>query len=317
MKKSPNWKWLIALVIKILVFVALFWSIYSEATQQTDLTHLWSDFLKNFTFHPALWALAVFLMPLNWGIEAIKWQLLIRPLENCSFTHCFKAICSGVTLSMFTPNRTGDFGGRVLLLQPQNRWAGVAITLVGSLAQLLAALFIGMLGAFYVAHYYFHFTNLQLLIGIVLGGIIWTIGLWLYYHLVFVKKISFLKKWHAYINPAIHYSIKDLTKTLWFSACRQLVFSFQFYILLKITGISTTLFESFPLILSIFFSQTFVPSIALIELGVRGKIAVFFMNQIGANEIAVLSASFLLWGINLLVPALLGAFFIAQVKIFK
>ena len=41
----------------------------------------------------------------NWGLEARKWQLLMRPLATMSFFTAYKSVLCGVTFSLNTPNQ--------------------------------------------------------------------------------------------------------------------------------------------------------------------------------------------------------------------
>lgn len=58
----------------------------------------------------------------------------------------FKAVAAGVAFSQLTPNRVGEYGGRLLLLAPQHRWNAVTATLLGSIAQWIALLSGGLAG---------------------------------------------------------------------------------------------------------------------------------------------------------------------------
>ena len=65
-----------------------------------------------------------------------------------------------------------------------------------------------------------------------------------------------------------------------------------------------------------FLSMSIIPTIALTELGVRGSVAIYF-GYISSNTIGILTASFALWIINLVVPAILGVLFVYQLKFFR
>ena len=60
-----------------------------------------------------------------------------------------------------------------------------------------------------------------------------------------------------------------------------------------------------------------MPSVALVELGIRGNVALFFLTYITENSLAILAATFSLWTINLLLPAILGAVVIGGLDIFS
>ena len=79
---------------------------------------------------PVLLALVLVLMLLNWGLEATKWKFLLRKIEIITFTKAMKSIFAGACVSIFTPNRLGEFGGRIFYLKPSNRVYGVMITFI-------------------------------------------------------------------------------------------------------------------------------------------------------------------------------------------
>ena len=61
--------------------------------------------------------LVIVLVFVNWGFEAKKWKLLITPIQKMSFFTAFKSVLTGVTLSLNTPNRIGEYGGRILYVK--------------------------------------------------------------------------------------------------------------------------------------------------------------------------------------------------------
>ncbi len=95
-----------------------------------------------------LWNLfaVILLMILNWGIEAIKWKLSVRKIQKVSFIRAFKAVFSGVSFSVSTPNRMGEYLGRVLYMDEGNRLKTISITIVGSISQLIITLLMGCIG---------------------------------------------------------------------------------------------------------------------------------------------------------------------------
>ena len=82
-------------------------------------------------------------MLINWGVEARKWQVLLKPLEPIHFLKSFQAILSGIAFSMNTPNRIGEFGGRVLFVKIGHRWKAVSLTIMGSFSQLIITFIFG------------------------------------------------------------------------------------------------------------------------------------------------------------------------------
>jgi uncharacterized membrane protein YbhN (UPF0104 family) len=64
-------------------------------------------------------------------------------LEAISFLKSLKCVFAGCSITMLTPNRTGEFGGRILFLKKENRAKAISINIVGSIAQLLVTMVLG------------------------------------------------------------------------------------------------------------------------------------------------------------------------------
>ena len=72
-------------------------------------------------------------MVLNWTVESVKWRVLMRPVERIDAWRAFLGTIAGTSLALVTPNRTGEFIGRVLFLRPEARVAGAFATALGSM----------------------------------------------------------------------------------------------------------------------------------------------------------------------------------------
>src|SRR4051812_2206215 len=57
------------------------------------------------------------LMLLNWSLEALKWEIIVNQLQTIGFLKSLRAIFAGISVSIFTPNRIGEFGGRIFFLE--------------------------------------------------------------------------------------------------------------------------------------------------------------------------------------------------------
>jgi hypothetical protein len=121
------------------------------------------------------------------------------------------------------------------------------------------------------------------------------------------------------------YSNKELLGALLLSLLRYVIFSTQFYLLLRIFDVGLPLSQGLILIPVIYLVMTLVPSIALIDLGIRGSVSIFIIGLyfkksglISADtELAILTSSTVLWLVNLIIPAILGTFFVFSLKFFR
>ena len=61
------------------------------------------------------------LMCLNFLMESIKWKVVVANTNPISFTKAIKSVLVGQAFAFFTPNRIGDFAGRVLFLKTEHK----------------------------------------------------------------------------------------------------------------------------------------------------------------------------------------------------
>ncbi len=254
----------------------------------------------------------LFLMFLNWTIEAVKWKVLINEIEKVSFLKSVSAVLTGVTVSFFTPNRSGEFVGRVMHLEPKNRVEASLATFIGSICQLTITLQAGLialvcsLNLLTSSHTFrgFHFQVFIVLAILLMSFIIiFNSPNWLHK----CRNIKWLKRYSDHFIVLRKITSNKILFVYLLSAGRYMVFSFQFYLLLKICGIELFALDLMSKIALSFFFTSLIPSIALGELGVRGSVNLHLFSLNHNNDTTVLVASFLLWLINLAIPALVGA----------
>ena len=140
----------ILIIISWALFFSVTWSLYRQIIHQPDLSVRWEQ-ITNSWHHWKFW-LVVILMGVNWGIETRKWQLLVHHVQPFSFLKSFKSVLSGCSITMITPNRIGEYGGRILYIKEENRIKGISLTLVGSISQLLVTMIMGCIGLLYLRY---------------------------------------------------------------------------------------------------------------------------------------------------------------------
>jgi uncharacterized membrane protein YbhN (UPF0104 family) len=141
---SKQIKILINYFLGPLIFIVLSWSLYVQVKNQPDLDVRWQQIKAG--WHGAEFWLVVALMLVNWGIEARKWQVLVQHVQHFSFFKSFKSVLSGCSITMLTPNRIGEYGGRILYVEEGNRIKAISLTIVGSMSQLLVTMIMGCAG---------------------------------------------------------------------------------------------------------------------------------------------------------------------------
>ena len=318
----------IGFLIKIgIVALALFF-LYQQLNVKSGVdTHSIDDIITILKGNYIIVIVVVFMMLLNWFLEALKWRFLIAKIEKVSMKRSLRAIFSGITVSAFTPNRVGEYGGRVFCLEKADRIQAVLITVIGSMAQLLTTIIFGSIGLLYLPSYqsdfslffdkvsfaYPVFAFILILLNVLLVLLFLNVSVLTNV----LTKISFLKKFEKYSGVFSFYSFEELLKVLGYSVARYAVFTTQFFILLQLFDVQILYADAIILIMSMLFVISVIPTIAITEIGVRGSVALFLFGLVSANTVGILSATFVLWVINLLIPSLIGVVFIFTLKLFR
>ncbi len=266
----------------------------------------------------------MFLMLVNWSIEAFKWKLSIQKIQPISFSKAFKAVFSGVSFSISTPNRMGEYVGRVLYMKEGNRLRAISLTIVGSMSQLIITLAMGCTGLIFLMNKIESGEIVSVLwVRVLISGVL----IALLILTVFYFRLSWLVKWmdrlpgtrrHVYLVKAIEdFNATLLWKLLSLSAIRFVVFGIQYYLLFRLFGVEISRLNSFWVISVIFLILAIIPTIALADLGLRGKVSLKLIGLFSVNDLGIGFSTVSIWFINLVIPAIVGSLLILSIKIFK
>jgi uncharacterized membrane protein YbhN (UPF0104 family) len=332
--QKPKIRKLKNIAIRVAIVVVAYVALWFQLRKHGGLHALWSTMdLQDATRNDILILLSViFLMGANWSVEALKWRYLIRKSEKISFFRSLKAIFTGISVGTFTPNRLGEFLGRSFFLDRSHPWKVFFMTIIGSYSQLIATVLFGAAGLLLFTSRYAGlstgFNYLDLLIAFFIGLSLLFL-LFLYFNIEILDR--FLGPWLKRKKPGFAswfhiiagYNYLELLAVLAFSILRYAIFSFQFFLLLRLFGFAISPGTSLLFTSVIYLVMTVIPSIALSEIGVRGSVSLFFFafyfpSEMGSQEsAAIVSSSGLLWLINLVIPAILGTFFVYHLKVFR
>jgi len=103
-------------------------------------------------------------------------------------------------------------------------------------------------------------------------------------------------------------------KNLLLSVFRYLVFSTQFYFLLLIFEISIPFEIAFGTIFSMYLLASIIPSIHLMDVAIKGSVAVYLFGLIGVESWKIIAITSLMWIFNLVLPVIIGSYFVLQFK---
>lgn len=265
-------------------------------------------------------SVVVVLMFANWLLEVVKWKYLCRHIEPISFWRATQSVFCGLTWAVFTPNRIGEYGGRVMFLQPRKRIFGVVAMGVGALAQLVLTSVAGSLSIAWFANRFFDLS--------VAGGVAVWLGaalyagffLMLYFNVSWInsgiKRLRFLRKSHRFFEILTRYSLRELTTVFLNSLARFVIFTSQYCILMLVIIPDIDFLPMLLLIFILFFVQAALPTLDLFDFGVRSITASYLYAHITDQDIAVMAIASCVWFINLILPAILGSVFVLKINFF-
>jgi Lysylphosphatidylglycerol synthase TM region len=309
------------------LFVWVCYSVWKQISNQPDLEKHLQNIYAASTGKEAWKLLAVILlMFVNWGIEARKWQVLLSGLHRISFLQSFKAILSGVAFSLNTPNRIGEYGGRVLFIPAENRIRAISLTIAGSFSQLLVTLSLGAAGLFFLSDEFARteiFNALRIWMTVLKTLVIFAvvIGFVIYFRLSWlirgVEKLPGLERLVKHIAVLEGMNVTILLRVLTLSLTRFMVFIIQYVLMLQLMQVEVSWWQGFWSVSVLFLLLATIPTIALLELGLRWEYSIVLFSLFSTNIVGMYAAATGIWLINLVMPAMAGSLFLLGIRIYK
>jgi len=207
-----------------------------------------------------------------------------------------------------------------MFLPNRKRIHGMFVMAIGSFGQNVITNVLGLM-----ALMWFTFTFLHINIAISLALSLAALGfmalmLVFYFNIgwlvTLLNRIKFLKKYHRFFDIIGQYKTAELLNIMWFCLTRFFVFSFQYYLVIHLLLPDMPVFPMMMMIFCMFFIQSALPSLDLLDAGVRSMTASVFFAYITDQNIAVMAAVSSIWFINLILPAILGSVFVLKLKFF-
>ncbi|MEN9684405.1 MAG: hypothetical protein RLZZ28_191 [Bacteroidota bacterium] len=268
------------------------------------------------------------LMFVNWGIEAWKWKILVSGIEKVSFGKAVKAVFTGQALGFNTPNRIGESAGRSIFLEEGNRLRGIVLSVVGSVSQIIVTFGTGLLALIYLRYFILDETHhveglsvfwLDGLIYLISIGIVLVVLLYfrLSWFIQLLEKIPLIAKYQFFVQKLEDFHWKELTRILILSSIRYGVFVVQYVLLLQAFEVYIHWLDAAMLVSVMLLVLAMVPTIALAELGFRGKISIQLFGLFSNNSLGIIATAAGIWIINLIIPAIAGSLFILGVRLFR
>ena len=320
-QRNFSWNNFIKLGFSLAFVVIIGYRFWSD----DDLGNVWREFLTRWSLDRGwMIALVCALMPVNWLLETRKWTVLLSPSLTLTMRQGIKAIAGGIALSLFTPNRVGEYGGRILFVPSEYNWRAVVATLVGSLGQNTVHVTFGL-----VAAMCFGFgaseNALNISPGYWIGASVFVILLLAGYFYspdiarfaLRIEPVKWLRRPWRGLQHLKKITTRELAFAINISLLRYAVFSFQFVLLLLYFDVGVPFGWLAGGVAVMYLMQTSIPLPPFVDLIARSELAIVLWAAYDVNELTVLAASFFIWIINLLIPAFFGLYAISTVNVLQ
>ncbi len=291
-----------SVIIVMLASVAFL--VYKLATYP-DYKSLFNE-LKSMPLQNYAWLLITFLLlPLNWLAESVKWKIIVSETEKISLKIAFKSVLAGFSTGFITPNRLGDFAGRIYFLNQSNRKTGITLSLINSLSQNIVIALCGIPAAIL----FFVRKDIESEISInyfILVSIILILLIIFYLFLPRISKKVKSEKYSAFLKGISNFSYKKQIGIILIGLIRFVIFSFQFYAMLHFFGVQLTIYEAFIAIPANYLFVTFTPSAAFSEPIIRSSYAVCFIGEFSTQTIGIALSGTGIWIVNYVISMIIG-----------
>jgi len=311
----------ISIIIKITILVLAFGFIVQILTDNQNITDFRSLTKSITTLN--VWiviATLILLMFLNWFLEALKWKYLLRNVENISTWRAIESVFCGLTWAVFTPNRIGEYGGRVFFLSPRKRVIGLISMSVGAIGQMVIT---NVLGSMALLWFVGSFMNLNVIVNFALTflvAIFCSFFLVFYFNIQLIDsllaKVKFIKPFRRFFSILAKYKKADLLRILTYCLSRFAVFTSQYCVVILLLIPEIPIFSMLMVLFILFFIQSALPSLDIFDIGVRALTATYFFGFLTDQKVAIMTATACIWLVNLIIPAILGSAFVLKINFF-
>lgn len=294
--------------IKVLIVSAAFYFIYNHLATNNQLN--WSKFLDLFqkkqSFFGILFIISFSI--LNRFFEIVKWQNLISSVQEISLWSATAQVLGALTVGIFTPNGLGEYAGKAFFYPKSETKKIIFLNLICNGVQMVLTIGFGLFGLLYFNTVY-PIVSLKIIIIILIGFVA------LVFFAFCIKKTSFIGFSIDKVIRKINEIPKPIhQKNILLGLGRYLVFTHQYYFLLLVFDVNQSYFILIATISGVYLLSSSLPSFQFLDFAIKGSVAVYFFTILHVNEWIVAFITTLMWFFNVVLPVILGSYFVLRFK---
>ena len=296
-------KQFLVFTIKFLIVIGAFYFIYDQISSNSKLD--WNKF-QNLVVEKTAISTMVFILLFsvaNRYLEILKWQNLASFILPISVGEASKQVLGALTAGIFTPNGLGEYAGKALFFKKEQTKQVIFLNLICNGIQMILTIVFGIIGLLLIGYWKWS-------LGIIAIAIVLIFTSFLSKNIT-IKGYSIQKLFHKIneIPKKIH------RKNIALGILRYIVFSHQYYVLFLVFDVDLPYLTLIGSISAVYFLASSLPSFQFLDFAVKGSVAVFFFGKLGINEWIVIFISTLMWFLNVVLPVIIGAYFVMRFKL--
>lgn len=301
-------KQFLTVLIKLLVIAGAYYFIYDQLANNDALD--WVRFAEKFEKNKSVIGI-LFLLSLsflNRFFEILKWQNLVSSFAEISVATASKQVLAALTAGIFTPNGIGEYGAKALYFEKKEAARIVFLNLICNGIQMILSIIFGAFGLLYFNSEFKIISSTAILIGFIIFIIFIVV-------LLSIRKITIkgysLSKLISKINEIpMHIHRKNIVLAIF----RYLIFSHQYYFLFRAFDVEIPYLLLMATICAVYFIASSLPTFQFLDFAVKGSVAVYFFGIFGVNEWIVVFVATLMWFLNVVIPVIIGSYFVLNFK---
>ncbi|CAM2823362.1 lysylphosphatidylglycerol synthase transmembrane domain-containing protein [Flavobacterium frigoris] len=302
-------KQFLVVLIKLLIVGGAFYFIYNQLANNDKLD--WAQFLVLFKKNQSVAGIGFILLlsVINRYLEILKWQNLVSYLKPISVSEATKQVLSALTGGVFTPNAVGDYAGKAMFFDKSETKTVVFLNLICNGIQMVLTVIIGLFGLLYFNAQYHVITTKTA--AILFGILILTFIILFSIKKITIKGYSIEKLIHKIneIPKRIH------QKNIFLGIFRYLVFSHQYYFLFLAFDVDLPYLTLISAVTCVYFLASSLPTFQFLDFAVKGSVAIYLFGILGVNEWIVVFISTLMWFLNVVLPVIIGSYYVLNFKV--
>ena len=264
--------------------------------------------------------LAALLLPVNLSVEALIWHRLVRSVvPDLPFKQAASSLLCGYPLGAFTPARLGELAGRAFYIDYPDKWELGTVVFAQRMLDMVVSVNAGLLALLYfIRHLHPEPTAFWWALAALGAGMALTLTiLGLFPSLAYraVRRVTSRTEIHRRAAFLQSYPPPFMAKILGLTFLRYLIYCTQYVLLLHAFVPTLDYFDAYLGGALVFYAKFIIPSLTFMDIGIREGAAIFFFGQMGIAKAAAFNGSFLIFCLNLLLPALIGIPFVFRLRL--